>query len=369
MDVIFDNDGSSDDAVALIYLLTHPDVVIKGITVAGTGEVHGSIGAQNIADLCKMLGQPDLPIAYGNDKTCDESGKPFPDWLRTVVDELLKDKGVPKNTTPTITDSPVKLINEIIAGNDKKITVVATGPLTNIAEFIKADVAAETGLINQIEKIVIMGGAVSVDGNIKALDKESENELAEWNIYADPKAADIVFSSGIPITLVPLDATNQVPMTEKFYNSLSTQIHPALQLIYQMLKVIVDNIGMEGFINHFYLWDPLAAMICVDPMLAVTESMPLIIDPQTAQTKRVENGSSMIDVATKIPQPELILDKLINEIKSNLIAQLTGPVKWTQTVEQMIADGATQFTECGPGKVLQGLVTKINREVQVDGIG
>ncbi|MDP4284128.1 MAG: ACP S-malonyltransferase [Bacteroidota bacterium] len=58
-----------------------------------------------------------------------------------------------------------------------------------------------------------------------------------------------------------------------------------------------------------------------------------------------------------------------SEIKSNLIAQLTGPVKWTQTVEQMIADGATQFTECGPGKVLQGLVVKINREVQVNGIG
>jgi [acyl-carrier-protein] S-malonyltransferase len=58
-----------------------------------------------------------------------------------------------------------------------------------------------------------------------------------------------------------------------------------------------------------------------------------------------------------------------SEIKSNLIAQLTGPVKWTQTVERMISDGATEFTECGPGKVLQGLVSKINREVKVDGIG
>src|SRR6187551_2251193 len=58
-----------------------------------------------------------------------------------------------------------------------------------------------------------------------------------------------------------------------------------------------------------------------------------------------------------------------SEIKSNLIAQLTGPVKWTQTVEQMIADGATEFTECGPGKVLQGLVSKINRNVSVNGIG
>jgi [acyl-carrier-protein] S-malonyltransferase len=57
------------------------------------------------------------------------------------------------------------------------------------------------------------------------------------------------------------------------------------------------------------------------------------------------------------------------EIKSNLIAQLTGPVKWTQTVEQMIADGATEFTECGPGKVLQGLASKINKEVATNGIG
>lgn len=57
------------------------------------------------------------------------------------------------------------------------------------------------------------------------------------------------------------------------------------------------------------------------------------------------------------------------EIKSNLIAQLTGPVKWTQTIEQMIADGATEFTECGPGKVLQGLTGKINRDVSVNGIG
>lgn len=58
-----------------------------------------------------------------------------------------------------------------------------------------------------------------------------------------------------------------------------------------------------------------------------------------------------------------------SEIKANLISQLTGPVKWTQTVEQMIADGAKQFTECGPGKVLQGLVSKISRDMTVNGLG
>lgn len=58
-----------------------------------------------------------------------------------------------------------------------------------------------------------------------------------------------------------------------------------------------------------------------------------------------------------------------SEIRENLISQLTGPVRWTQTVEQMVRDGAARFTECGPGKVLQGLVLKINKEVQVNGIG
>lgn len=58
-----------------------------------------------------------------------------------------------------------------------------------------------------------------------------------------------------------------------------------------------------------------------------------------------------------------------SEIKMNLISQLTGPVRWTQTVEKMVLDGAGHFTECGPGKVLQGLVSKINRDVMVDGIG
>lgn len=72
------------------------------------------------------------------------------------------------------------------------------------------------------------------------------------------------------------------------------------------------------------------------------------------------------------PVYQNVIAKAVTEpsaIKSNLIAQLTAPVRWTQTIEQMIADGATHFTECGPGKVLQGLVQKINKEMKVDGIG
>jgi [acyl-carrier-protein] S-malonyltransferase len=71
------------------------------------------------------------------------------------------------------------------------------------------------------------------------------------------------------------------------------------------------------------------------------------------------------------PVYQNVVAKAVTEpavIKENLISQLTGAVKWTQCVQAMIADGATQFTECGPGKVLQGLVMKINKEMTVDGV-
>jgi inosine-uridine nucleoside N-ribohydrolase len=244
MKIIFDNDVSSDDVLALIYLMSHPNASIVGITVAATGEAHGPEGATNISDLCYMLGKTDIPIAYGSEKPCDSHGNPFPDFLRKIIDNLFSNMNVPKNPHSKITNSAVELIKKMVESNSEKITILATGPLTNIAEFI----TKYPHLKEKIEKIVIMGGAINVKGNIQALDSKSTNTVAEWNIYADPKAAEIVFLSQIPITLVPLDATNQVPMTKEFFESLSKkQFQPELKLMYQLLKVIIDEFGMDYF--------------------------------------------------------------------------------------------------------------------------
>ena len=96
---------------------------------------------------------------------------------------------------------------------------------------------------------------------------------------------------------------------------------------------------------------------------------PLMQPAKEELSKAIENAIFNSPVC---PVYQNVVAKAVtdsNEIKSNLISQLTGPVRWTQTVTQMIEDGAGHFTESGPGKVLQGLVQKINKEVQVDGIG
>jgi inosine-uridine nucleoside N-ribohydrolase len=324
MKIIFDNDAANDDVIALVYLASHPDITIEGITIAATGEAHALSGARNTADVCYLLGKGNIPIAYGSEIPCDAHGKPFPDRIRNLVDNLLDGMNMPEHPNPIITNSAVELIKEILESSNEKITILATGPLTNIAEFVQK----HSNLIKKIEKIVIMGGAVNVAGNIQDIDPDSTNTVAEWNIYADPKAAQIVFGSSIPITLVPLDTTNQVPMSLEFYNSLGRQLQPGLKLIFQLLKIIVDKLGMDLFLDDYYLWDPLAAMICCNPQIALMEEMPILQNLETAQTECVKkntDGSSIITVATQIIEPKLILDKFINEIKKNLMDTQSKP--------------------------------------------
>src|SRR5690349_12574671 len=75
--LIYDTDAAYDDAIALIYLAHQPNVLIEGVTIAGTGEAHGLQGAINMADLCYLLGKPAIPIAYGRDTSYDNLGHPF----------------------------------------------------------------------------------------------------------------------------------------------------------------------------------------------------------------------------------------------------------------------------------------------------
>ncbi len=326
MKILIDNDAALDDAMAFMYLASCPEIDIVGITIAGTGEAHGPAGAKNMARLCKMFGLDDMPIAYGFPETCSGAGKPFPDWLRTSTDKLLDKLDAPEHPDPNISDAPLALIKECVEDNEE-LTIIATGPLTNIAKFIQT----YPDQAHKISKIVIMGGAVKVPGNIKALDASANNDVAEWNIYADPSAADIVFKSGVPIMLVPLDATNHVLVTREFIARLSLQTHPTLHLCYQLMKSLKDEVGDDMFFKEVYLWDTLAAMFCAQPELAMSNYMPLLMDVEKAQTRLVDQateGATLIKVATGISvTPQEIFEKLFKVLYEHRQDQLSeiGP--------------------------------------------
>lgn len=316
MKVIHDNDAAYEDILALSLLLLNADVV--AVTVA-YGESTPAIGAQNLARVCRMLKPGSrIPVAYGIDSALDAHGKRFPDYVTQDANTILDNTEVPQFSDLQVQSSAVKLIYESLMASEEKITIVATGSLVNIAELL----ALHPDCISKIDKLVIMGGAVRTPGNISDLIPDTENQVAEWNIYADPKAAQTVFSTpNLQISLVPIDITRQMPMTREFYARLKNETSPALKLARAMLTTLMQSMGETLFYGKLQFWDSLSAMLALDPGLASFEALPLVIDLETAQTKIAETADSDIlpvQVATRIYRAENVYDTFIERMRQDV---------------------------------------------------
>ncbi|WP_417243640.1 nucleoside hydrolase [Celeribacter sp.] len=197
--IIIDTDPGQDDAVAILLALSSPEVHVLGITTVA-GNVPIARTTENALKVCEVAGRPDVKVFAG----CD---RPLAHTLVTA--EHVHGKtgldGI-ELPAPTMALHPQHGVEFIIdtlrtqpAGT---VTLCPLGPLTNIATaFTKAP-----DIIARVQEIVLMGGAYFEVGNI--------TPAAEFNIYVDPEAADIVFKSGVKLTVMPLDVTHKVLVTK-----------------------------------------------------------------------------------------------------------------------------------------------------------
>lgn len=262
--VIIDTDMAVDDWMAMLFLLEKPGVDVLAVTVSGTGEAHCKPGVQNALGLLQLAGKPAVPVACGSSKPLAGSAV-FPTEWRNGVDKMNGLK-LPPNPNKPSSLTAVALLEKTLSDAAEPVTLVTLGPLTNIAQLLAKDAA----VANKIAGITVMGGAVSVPGNLGVV---KGNSSAEWNIYIDPTAAAAVIKSGIPVTLVALDATNHVPLSAEFYDKLKAdQTTPAAQFAFSA----VDT--QHGFVgNGWFFWDPLAAAIAIDPSLATVKTEKLSV--------------------------------------------------------------------------------------------
>lgn len=277
--LLIDTDMGLDDWLAILYLLKRPEVEIQALTVTGTGLAHAQAGAHNALGLVALGGQPGIPVAVGRETplACDHV---FPDEWRSGVDTVMG-LTLPENPNPLSARSAVELIIQVIQLSPSPITILALGPLTNLAEALHA----QPNLKGNIAAIYYMGGAIDVEGNIASSNVGIDNPHAEWNIYADPHAAKQVFESGVPITLIPLDATNAVPGTSAFVNRLATH-HPTPEatFVWQVLDRYRPFLDGGGF----YFWDPLAAALLTHPDLGKYATQPLtVVDAEGPESGRL----------------------------------------------------------------------------------
>jgi purine nucleosidase len=198
-DIIIDTDPGQDDAVAILLALASPaDLMVLGVT-AVAGNVPLALTERNARIVCEMAGRTDVPVFAG----CDRPLSRPPRTAEHVHGRTGLDG--PQLTDPTMALHPGHAVDFIIdtlrtrpAGT---VTLCALGPLTNIATaFTRAP-----DIVAHVHEIVLMGGAYFEVGNI--------TPAAEFNIYVDPQAADIVFRSGASITVMPLDLTHKALTT------------------------------------------------------------------------------------------------------------------------------------------------------------
>jgi pyrimidine-specific ribonucleoside hydrolase len=180
----------------------------------------------------------------------------------------------------------VQLIETTVSDADAPLRVLTLGPLTNIAEAL----AGDPDLASQIESIYIMGGAVDVPGNIDPgfPGAPPNNATSEWNIYADPAAAQAVLDAGIPVRLICLDGTNQVPVTSSLVaGARSGRASPALGVLAELFD---KNDYMTS--PTYYLWDTIAAVAAAGYPAFEFTSAHLSVDvaegPTSGTTSRAE---------------------------------------------------------------------------------
>ncbi|QIE44649.1 nucleoside hydrolase [Pseudohalocynthiibacter aestuariivivens] len=197
--IIIDTDPGQDDAVAILLALASPDEIdLIGITCVA-GNVPLDLTTRNARIICELAERPDVPIYAGCDRPL---GRALVTAEHVHGRTGLDGPDLPEPTIPLQDQHAVDFIIDTLRAHPADtVTLCPIGPLTNIATaFNKAP-----DIIEKIKEIILMGGAYFEVGNI--------TPTAEFNIYVDPDAADIVFSSGVSITVMPLDVTHKALVT------------------------------------------------------------------------------------------------------------------------------------------------------------
>lgn len=274
--VLVDTDLGSDDILALAVLLRDPAADVRAIAVDGTGLVHCEHGMRNLRRLLGALGAVDLPIGCGGE-VAGPGGREFPLEWRNGADFLYGMDLPPVAGSEGGTSAPT-LIADTIRTSPSPLTIVALGPWTNLA----AAFAADPSLAPRVAGIHAMAGAIDVPGNLE-LGATKAADSVEWNVGADPGPFAAVMALDIPVTLVPLDATNDIPVPV----DIVAQLEPdhAAAGVDIMYELYARNPYLSTPGN--FLWDPLAALTLTEPDLATWADATVTVTTTGTQAGRI----------------------------------------------------------------------------------
>ncbi|MFZ9857447.1 MAG: nucleoside hydrolase [Roseiflexaceae bacterium] len=272
--VILDTDPGIDDALAILLAIASPEVMLRGVTVTG-GNCAMRDGWQNARAVLAMAQRSDIPVCAGVELPLL---RPAFIAAETHGASGLGYARLPDSIHPVDNRHAVDFLIDTIMAHPGEVTLVPVAPLTNIAMAIRK----EPRIVAAVRDVIIMGGAVRVDGNTTS--------LAEFNFYVDPHAAHIVMQSGMPMTLVPWDITRDVMLYQSHIDLLLNVNSPISQFIADATRFYLEfhqaSFGVAGCAIN----DPVALALAFWPELAQTTAVHIDVE----YTSELTMGKSVI---------------------------------------------------------------------------
>jgi len=257
---ILDCDPGHDDAIAMLLALASSELELLGVTTVSGNQTLAKTTANAISVL-HHVGADGIPVAAGAQRPLVRE--------RCVAAGVHGDSGLDGPDLPPPAREPDALhaidwIAATLAATPSPVTLIATGPLTNVALFI----ARYPELMHRIERIVLMGGAIG-EGNV--------TPAAEFNIWADPEAAQRVFCSGVDLTMVGLDVTHRALMTQQHVERLERK-GAAGRLVADLFRFYVRYHRLHYGWNGAPVHDAVAVAQAIDPTLLQTTDCGVVVD-------------------------------------------------------------------------------------------
>jgi uridine nucleosidase len=296
--ILIDTDPGIDDAMAILMALGAPSLEVIGLTtVFGNHEV--GVTTRNALNILEWIGRGDIPVALG---AADPLSRPR---RRTPV-EVHGEDGLgniflpPPKGRPLATSAADFIIEQLLS-QPGAITLVAVGPLTNLALALQK----EPSIVKAVQEVVIMGGAVDSPGNVTA--------MAEANIHSDPEAAAVVFAAGWPVTLVGLDVTTRAILSDVELQQIVAVGNRAGELMGRIFPVYQqfhrDFYALDG---ETHTHDSAAVAWLLEPSLFQTEGCHLRVETngeaegQTVWDRQLRAADPVCYACVEVDAPRLI---------------------------------------------------------------
>jgi len=269
--VILDTDPGIDDAMAIAYACAHPELELLGLTTV-FGNVPVKLATRNALAVLENFAKGDIPVAEGASQPLVQ--KPFPHPYFVHGDDGMGNIDLADGKALVIAQNAAEFIVEQSLARAGEISLVAVGPLTNIAEALRLDPT----LPQRIKQLVVMGGTVDEPGNV--------SPVAEANFLGDPHAADEVFSADWPATIVGLDVTHKVLLFDSELENLSRNSKIYGDLLFRSSRFYVNFYSSSGAARGMHepgcaMHDATAMVYLLRPELFTTVSGPVRVATDT----------------------------------------------------------------------------------------